>query len=83
MQGDRYSIAYFANARDSTSLQGPEKKYPPITFPDILAAKSKHSKSFAKAADMTDEEYIKFQKATAIGPEFGGPSNTTAVQIEA
>lgn len=35
MQGDRYSIAYFANARDSTVLQGPAKKYPPITFPQV------------------------------------------------
>lgn len=72
MQGDRYSIAYFANARATTRLQGPAKKYPPITFPDILAAKGKHRKSFAKSADpdLTDAEYIEFQKATAIGPEF-------------
>ena len=31
MQGDRYSIAYFANARLSTIVQGPLRKYPPIT----------------------------------------------------
>ena len=34
-QGDRYSIAYFANARESTVFQGPLKKYPPITFPEV------------------------------------------------
>ena len=28
VQGDRYSMAYFANVRDSTVLQGPLKKYP-------------------------------------------------------
>ncbi|DBA67695.1 TPA: hypothetical protein ACH3X2_001286 [Trebouxia sp. C0005] len=39
MQGDRHSMAYFANARGSTLLQGPNKKYPPITFPEILAEK--------------------------------------------
>ena len=72
MQGDRYSIAYFANTRAITRLQGPAKKYPPITFPDILAAKGQHRKSFAKStdSDMTDEEYIAFQKGNAIGPDF-------------
>ncbi|KAL0034939.1 hypothetical protein WJX79_001693 [Trebouxia sp. C0005] len=38
-KGDRHSMAYFANARGSTLLQGPNKKYPPITFPEILAEK--------------------------------------------
>ncbi len=72
VQGDRYSIAYFANTRASTLLQGPEKKYAPITFPDILAAKKKHRKSFMKPSDsdMPDDEYIEFQKVTSIGPEF-------------
>ena len=33
VQGVRQSLAYFANARQSTNLQGPEKRYPPVTFP--------------------------------------------------
>lgn len=84
VQGDRYSIAYFANTRASTLLQGPEKKYPPITFPDILAAKKKHRKSFMKPSDsdMPDDEYIDFQKVAAIGPEFE-PVNAANTCIEA
>jgi len=84
VQGDRYSIAYFANTRASTLLQGPEKKYAPITFPDILAAKKKHRKSFMKPSDsdMPDDEYIEFQKVTAIGPEFD-PVNAANTCIEA
>lgn len=84
VQGDRYSIAYFANTRANTLLQGPEKKYAPITFPDILAAKKKHRKSFMKPSDsdMPDDEYIDFQKATAIGPEFE-PVNAANTCIEA
>jgi len=83
VQGDRYSIAYFANTRASTLLQGPEKKFAPITFPDILAAKKKHRKSFMKPSDsdMPDDEYIDFQKATAIGPEFE-PVNAANTCIE-
>lgn len=85
LQGDRYSIAYFANVQATTKLQGPEKKYPPITFPDILAAKKKHRKSFMKLSDsdMTDDEYIEFQKATAIGPEFDDPTSIAAMLAEA
>ena len=81
MQGDRYSIAYFANTRATTKLQGPDKRYPPITFPDILAAKGQHRKTFAKSteSDMTDEEYIAFQKGTAIGPDFDDPATAAAV----
>lgn len=84
MQGDRYSIAYFANVRSSTKLQGPRKQYPPITFPDILAAKGKHHKSFTKPrdAEMTDDEYLEFQKCTAIGPEFD-PVEESAFAAEA
>ena len=85
VQGDRYSIAYFANVQATTKLQGPKKKYPPITFPDILAAKKKHRKSFMKSndSDMTDDEYIEFQKATAIGPEFDDPNSIAAMLAEA
>lgn len=85
VQGDRYSLAYFANTRATTKLQGPKKKYPPITFPDILAAKKKYRKSFMKLSDsdMTDDEYFEFQKATAIGPEFDDPANVAAISIEA
>ena len=70
MQGDRYSLAYFANARASTLFQGPRKLYPPINFAQILEQKNSHRKSFTKREDMTDEEYIEFQKSSAIGPEF-------------
>lgn len=83
-QGDRYSIAYFANAQASTKLQGPQPKYPPITFPDILAAKQKHKKTFAKPQDstVTDEDYIAFQASTAIGPEFDDPGTVAALRSE-
>ena len=36
VQGVRQSLAYFANSRESTNLQGPEKRYPPVTFPRVL-----------------------------------------------
>ena len=82
VQGDRYSLAYFANARASTLFQGPQKKYPPITFPEILAQKKKYRKSFMKLGEdeMTDEEYFNFQKNTAIGPEFDIAANAAALQ---
>lgn len=81
-QGDRYSLAYFANARATTLFQGPQKKYPPITFPEILAQKKKYRKSFMKLGEdeMTDEEYFNFQKNTAIGPEFDIAANAAALQ---
>ncbi|DBA78273.1 TPA: hypothetical protein ACH3X2_008221 [Trebouxia sp. C0005] len=81
-QGDRYSLAYFANARATTLFQGPQKKYPPITFSEILAQKKKYRKSFMKLGEdeMTDEEYFNFQKNTAIGPEFDIAANAAALQ---
>ena len=39
LQGERQSIAYFANARVSTVFQGPIKRYPPITFAQIMEQK--------------------------------------------
>ena len=81
LQGDRYSLAYFANARASTVFQGPKKLYPPVTFPQILEQKKKYRKSFMKRdEDMTDEEYFEFQKSTAIGPEFEVVANAAATE---
>lgn len=61
-QGDRYSIAYFANGRAGTILQGPKKKYPPIKFEQIVAQKSK----YLTEDEMTsDEKYVEWQKKTA------------------
>ena len=37
--GDRYSLAYFANAGLHTPLQGPSKRYPAVTFLDLLEAR--------------------------------------------
>ncbi|MEV4239236.1 2-oxoglutarate and iron-dependent oxygenase domain-containing protein [Nocardia sp. NPDC049737] len=36
-QGDRYSIAYFAQADRNAVIQGPRHKYPPVTAADFLA----------------------------------------------
>ena len=70
LQGDRYSLGYFANARACTLFQGPKHLYPPVTFPQILEQKMKNCKAFMKQdRDMTDEEYFEFQKG-ATGPEF-------------
>ena len=81
VQGDRYSLAYFANARATTLFQGPKKLYPPVTFPDILEQKKKYRKSFMKREDdMTDEEYFEFQKSSAIGPEFEIAANAAATE---
>lgn len=68
MQGDRHSIAYFANARGSTLLQGPKKKYPPITFPEILAEKQRQTADvdFEK---MNDEQKVEYLQTKALGPE--------------
>ncbi|KAF0848858.1 isopenicillin N synthase family dioxygenase [Nocardia caishijiensis] len=35
-QGERYSIAYFAQADRDAIIQGPEGKYPPVTAADFL-----------------------------------------------
>ena len=69
LQGDRHSMAYFANARGTTLLQGPQKKYPPITFPEILAEKRRQLGD-ANRDDMTDEEKLQFNLNNALGPEF-------------
>jgi isopenicillin N synthase-like dioxygenase len=34
--GDRYSIAFFAQANRDAIIQGPQKKYPPISAGDYL-----------------------------------------------
>ena len=70
MQGDRHSMAYFANARGSTLLQGPNKKYPPITFPEILAEKRRQMDEMNFREDMTDEEKLDINSNHALGPEF-------------
>ena len=69
MQGDRHSMAYFANARGTTLLQGPKKKYPPITFPEILAEKRRQLGDHNRE-DMTDAEKLDFNLNNALGPEF-------------
>ena len=69
LQGDRHSMAYFANARGTTLLQGPQKKYPPITFPEILAEKRRQIGDHNRE-DMTDEEKLDFNLNNALGPEF-------------
>ena len=68
MQGDRHSMAYFANARGSTLLQGPQKKYPPITFPEILAEKQRQMGD-ADLDNMDDTEKLDWLKSKALGPE--------------
>lgn len=62
-------MAYFANARGTTLLQGPKKKYPPITFPEILAEKVRQMGD-TNREDMTDEEKLDFNMNNALGPEF-------------
>ncbi|KAK9823692.1 hypothetical protein WJX72_004661 [[Myrmecia] bisecta] len=72
-KGPRRSIAYFANARASTILQGPLKKYPEITFPEILAQKAAYREKHFDGKDfddMTDEEKIQLHGKLALGPEF-------------
>lgn len=69
MQGDRHSMAYFANARGTTLLQGPKKKYPPITFPEILAEKRRQMGDHNRE-DLTDTEKLDFNLNNALGPEF-------------
>ena len=68
MQGDRYSLAYFANCRNSTLLQGPAKRHPPITFPDIL--RSKAAAPLKRSEEMSDEETAKMHSSLAQGPGF-------------
>lgn len=64
-------MAYFANARSNTLLQGPQKKYPPITFPEILAEKLRQlGDTNRDTKDMTDEEKLNFNLNNALGPEF-------------
>ncbi len=71
LQGERHSTAYFANVRATTVLQGPLNKYPPITFPQILATKAKKRKELnLKPRDqMTDQEKLARWKE-AHGPDF-------------
>lgn len=69
LQGDRHSIAYFANARGTTLLQGPKKKYPPITFPEILAEKMRQLGD-TNREDLTDQEKLDFNMSNALGPEY-------------
>ena len=67
LQGARQSMAYFSCCRDSTIIQGPKKKYPPTTFPEILEKTS----DFVKNMDtekMTNEEYLAYQNKAVLGP---------------
>ena len=41
MQGERYSIGYFVWPRYKDVIQGPQKKYPGITFARFMDVKSK------------------------------------------
>ena len=65
-QGDRYSLAYFSNAGLHTPLQGPSKKYPPVTFLDILAKRA------ATVPLVSDPETGKVRVETLMGAA-GGP----------
>ena len=40
-QGERYSFAHFVYPRHSTVIQGPQKKYPAVTFERFMVEKSK------------------------------------------
>ncbi|KAK9845175.1 hypothetical protein WJX84_008654 [Apatococcus fuscideae] len=74
-KGARASMAYFANVRNSTLLQGPLKKYPALTFNDILAKKLQepHNKIDEKDLEKyTPEEYLQYQDNVPTGPEFEG-----------
>lgn len=72
-QGARASMAYFANVRNSTLLQGPLKKYPALTFNDILAKKLQSPTNDIDEKileEYSPEEYLKYQNDVPVGPEF-------------
>ena len=41
LQGERLSIAYFANAREETVFQGPAKRWPAQRWKDIMSRQDK------------------------------------------
>ena len=43
LQGPRYSIAYFNQADKSSVIQGPQKKYEPVTGGDFILAAMKRN----------------------------------------
>ena len=67
-QGDRYSLAYFANAGLHTPLQGPSRVYPPVTFLDILA---KRAATVPLASDpATGKVRVEALVGNAGGPDY-------------
>ena len=67
-RGDRYSLAYFANAGLNTPLQGPSKRYPQLSFLDILA---KRAATVPLATDpVTGGVLVAVLDGKAGGPDF-------------
>ncbi|ODO06082.1 hypothetical protein L198_01312 [Cryptococcus wingfieldii CBS 7118] len=61
-RGPRYSIAFFNQARINTIIQGPEKKYPPITggefIAEAMARNRMASAELARQAALEDAEEV-------------------------
>ncbi|KAK9833066.1 hypothetical protein WJX74_006251 [Apatococcus lobatus] len=72
-KGARASMAYFANVRNSTVLQGPLKKYPALTFNNILAMKLQAPTNQIEQKvleEYSPEDYLKYQDDLPVGPEY-------------
>jgi len=69
-QGDRYSLAYFANAGLHTPLQGPSRVYPPITFVDLLEArKQRVPMDMDPETGVVGPEAMRAYQSYVAGPE--------------
>ena len=63
MQGERYSMGYFVWPRYKDVIQGPQKKYPGITFARFMDVKSK---GFGYVLSPEQELYEKAQHTNVV-----------------
>lgn len=68
-QGERFSVAYFANSRYSTVIQGEGARYPPVTFRQILDNKKAIAPKVNPDGRIDPAALLRFQQAGAFGPE--------------
>ncbi|KAJ1033837.1 hypothetical protein NDA16_000046 [Ustilago loliicola] len=64
-KGPRYSIAFFNQARSNTVIQGPEKKYPPITGAEFIKQALERNKLGVAARTLPSKGSVQESKLTA------------------
>ena len=82
--GDRYSLAYFANAGLHTPLQGPSKRYPAVTFLDLLEArKQRVPMAMDPLTGIVGPDAMRAYQSYVAGPEVAALAPAASAQPRA